>query len=163
MATIAFKGLREYEEKLSKLNAGTEEMIGKAIYEGAGVVADSVRSATSSIPVARSNQRGSEANKLDGITSKQKAGLLDGLGISKMRHENGYYNVKIGFDGYNDVKTKKYPIGQPNALIARSVIRGTSFRARNDFVSKAVNSSKKAAESIMAQTFDEEINKVMKG
>ena len=45
----------------------------------------------------------------------EKGGLLDGLGISPHAGNRRVYNVKIGFDGYNQTKTK-IPAGatEPN-------------------------------------------------
>ena len=79
-----------------------------------------------------------------------------------MKHENDGYNVLIGFDGYNGIRTKKYPGGQPNQLIARSVERGTSFRRAYPFIKKTVRSSKAAAQKKMLETYEEEVNKITK-
>ena len=79
-----------------------------------------------------------------------------------MRDDNGFINVKLGFDGYNATRTKKYPRGQPNVLIARSVNSGTTFRKKTKFVDKAVNSAKKAAEAAMDAACSREIEKIMK-
>ena len=40
------------------------------------------------------------------LTKTAKQGLLDGLGITPMRNDDGVWNVKIGFDGYNDMPTQ---------------------------------------------------------
>lgn len=163
MATFTFKGLQEYELMLAKLGLNTEKIIGKAVYAGAGVIADAVRQGVNGLSIVSSKESfGTSSNPISGITSSQKKGLLDGLGISKMRTENGYYHVKVGFDGYNRTKTKKYPSGQPNILIARSVENGTSFRVKQPFVSPAVRRAKKAAEQKMKEVLDEEINRLEK-
>lgn len=148
---------------LAKLGLNTEKIIGKAVYAGAGVIADAVRQSVNGLPIVSSKESfGTSSSPISGITSSQKKGLLDGLGISKMRTENGYYHVKVGFDGYNRTKTKKYPSGQPNILIARSVENGTSFRVKQPFVSPAVRRAKKAAEQKMKEVLDEEINRLEK-
>lgn len=163
MATFTFKGLEEYELKLAKLELNTEKIIGKAVYAGAGVVADAVRKNISSLPIVPpKNSFGTATAPISGVTAAQKAGLVDGFGISRMQLDNGYYHVKLGFDGYNRTRTKKYPSGQPNILIARSVENGTSFRSKQPFVSPAVRSSRKAAEQKMKEILDEEINRLEK-
>ena len=43
MANFAFRGLEEYAMKLSKLEASSQEIAGKAIYEGAKIVADEIK------------------------------------------------------------------------------------------------------------------------
>ena len=148
---------------LAKLGLNTEKIIGKAVYAGAGVIADAVRQSVNSLPIVSSKESfGTPSKPISGVTTSQKKGLLDGLGISKMRTENGYYHVKVGFNGYNRTKTKKYPSGQPNILIARSVENGTSFRVKQPFVSPAVRRAKKTAEQKMKEVLDEEINRLEK-
>lgn len=158
MATFQFGGVDTYIKQLNKLQADTKAgVIGKTVYAGANVVANSVRSAIQSLPEGKEGDAG-----LGAVTPAQKRGLLEGFGISKMRDDNGLVNVKLGFDGYNSVKTKKYPKGQPNALIARAVNSGTTFRKKTKFVDKAVNSAKKAAETAMDAACSREIEKIMK-
>lgn len=161
MANIRFKGLEEYEKKLSRLGQESERIAGAAIYEGAKVMADAIKSSIQSLPVVRGY--GTEERPLPGgVTSAQKQGLINGFGISSMQKDNGYYNVKIGFDGYNNTKTKAYPQGQPNQLVARGVESGTSWKQKYPFVRPAVNKSRKATEKRMEEILDREIEKLMK-
>jgi len=97
-----------------------------------------------------------------GIPGQAKKGLQASYGITPMqRDENGFYNVKIGFDGYNSIKTKAYPNGQPNQMIARSVESGTSFLQKHPFVAPGVRKSRKAALKKMEEIIDEETKKIM--
>lgn len=160
MAKLQFKGLEEYEAQLLKLRGLTEQMIGEAIYEGAAIVADEVKKGIESLPIDDRYATGS--TMLHGITQEQKQGLLDGFGIASMQNENGYLHVKLGFNGYNSMKTKNFPNGQPNSMIARSVNSGSSFRQRIPFVDNAVTSAKSRAEEKMKQKLDEAIEKAIK-
>ena len=74
---------------------------------------------------------------------------------------NGFYNVKIGFDGYNSVKTKRWPSGQPNAMVARSIESGTSWMTKQPFMRKAEQASKSQCEHVMSETVDIEIKKII--
>ena len=150
-------GIEKYISSLSTITNATEEMIGKAIFEGAKVVTDEIRGAIEGLPI--DNRYAKEGETLTGISSAQKAGLLDGLGITTMKKDDGAYNVKVGFDGYNIIKTKRWPQGQPNSMIARSLESGTSFRAKNPVISKATRAAKAQAEEAMAKAFDEELEK----
>lgn len=158
MATFQFGGIDTYIKQLNKLQAATKDgVIGKTVYAGAAVVADKVRSNIQSLP------EGKESAAVTGaVTPAQKRGLLEGFGISKMHDEDGFINVKLGFDGYNSVKTRKFPKGQPNVLIARAVNSGNSFRKKTKFVDKAVRASKKTAEAAMDAACSREIEKIMK-
>ena len=104
MAYLKFKGLKEYELKLSRLEANTEKTVGEAIYQGAKIVADEIKSGIETLNVEKS-RKGSEQNLLSGITQDQKEGLKSGFGIAPMEYKNGYRSVKLGFDGYNNTKT----------------------------------------------------------
>lgn len=155
---IVGKGLNSYIEYLQKINAVTDEVIGEAVYEMAKVVADSVRSSIQALPTV-SNQANIATYKkgYSRLSDEEKQGLLDGFGVSPMQDDGGYINVKLGFDGYNSVKTKKYPKGQPNALIARVTESGSSYREKTPFMRPAVNASKKPAEAAGRAKFDERI------
>ena len=157
MARFEFGGIDTYIKQLNKLQAATkDDVIGKTVYAGAAVMADAVRATIQSLP------EGKETEAIFGaITPAQKRGLLEGFGISRIEDDDGFVNVKLGFDGYNSVKTRKYPQGQPNALIARAVNSGTSFRKKTKFMDKTVNSKKKATEAKMAEVCDQEIKKAM--
>ena len=161
MATIKVVGMDELLAKLQKLTsqAETKEFAGKAIYDGAAIAKTALLAQTNSLPVAQMYAKPGE--KINTITSVQKAGLINGFGIARMRKDGGAYNVKLGFDGYNGQKTKKFPHGQPNSMIARSVVSGTSFRAKNDFIGRAARSSHAAAEKAMEAKIREQIEKIM--
>ena len=97
MAKITFPGLKDYELMLSRLEGATDDMIGRAVYAGAGIVADAVKQGIQSLPVVTGY--GTDTNPLPGgVTAAQKAGLLDGFGISKLQDDGGYLNVKLGFE-----------------------------------------------------------------
>ena len=162
MAKITFPGLNDYELMISKLSKGVDDIAGKAIYAGAGIVADAIKENIKALPIVRGY--GTAENPLPGgVTAPQKAGLIDGLGISPMQSDAGYLNVKIGFDGYNATKTEKYPQGQPNQLVARGVESGTSWKQKKPFIRPAINASKSRAEAEMARILDQEIEKITKG
>lgn len=154
MATWKFEGLDEYLRQLEKLEGSSHDAIGKAIYHGAAIVADACKQGIESLPVNNQYQSG-------GITSVQKAGLREGFGITHEREDGFYRHVKLGFDGYNKQKTKKYPQGQPNSVIARSVNSGSTWRKKNPFIDRATRSSKAACEHKMAEVIEAEIKKVM--
>lgn len=162
MAKITFPGLNDYELMISKLSKGVDDIAGKAIYAGAGIVADAIKENIKDLPIVRGY--GTKENPLPGgVTAPQKAGLINGLGISPMQNDAGFLNVKIGFDGYNATKTDKYPQGQPNQLVARGVESGTSWKEKKPFIRPAINASKSRAEAEMARILDQEIEKITKG
>lgn len=156
------KGISQYLSNLDNLHNATPAIIGKAIFDGAGVMADAVRAEVLALPTDNRIIDKDSGDKLKGIAFIQKKGLIDGLGISKAQTDGDYRNVKIGFDGYNDMKTKTYPNGQPNQLIANSVEHGTYFRQKNPFVSRAIRRFREKSEMAMAKKVDEEVAKLFK-
>lgn len=164
MANLECKGVDDVMKTLHQFEKRVDIPIGKANFDGAGYVADEVRKAIDSIPTIWSN-RGAflpyvpEGEKINGITKTQKNDLRHGLGIAKMRNDNGYYNVLVGFDGYGSIPTKKYPKGVPNQLLVRSLNKGTSFLEKNDAIQRAIRKSRKKAEEIMKTTFEKEAKK----
>ena len=163
MATFRYDGLDEYIKTLQHIGSPQKvrSICGKVIYSGAAVVADAMRKEIEDLPTVDHRKRGTPQKQLEGITTLQKKGLLTGFGISKLQRDDSGYNVKLGFSGTNQVKTNLYPGGQPNAVIARSVNDGTSFRKATRFVKKAFKKSKKAAETAMAEKFGEELEKAL--
>lgn len=161
MAKITFRGLEEYELRLSRLGKESGRIAGRAIYDGASIMADEIKRGIESLPIVTGY--GTEENPLPGgVTRSQKQGLLDGFGISRMEQDNGYYNVKLGFDGYNKTSTKTYPGGQPNQLVARGVESGTSWKQPHPFVKPAISRARKQVEKKIAEVIDREIEKIMK-
>ena len=152
------KGMDEYLAKLGNLEFAAPGLVGQAIFEGAKIVTDQVRAEIEALPTAESKRVATPRDP----TQVEKDGLLDGLGVAKKKNDGGYINVKIGMDGYNTDKTKKYPRGKPNAMIARSIESGSTVMKRNAFISRAVNKTKKDAEAAMQKVIEEGIEKIVK-
>lgn len=162
MATIRFSKLRDYELMLGKIGDASKDICGAAIYEGAKIIADEVKNNLNSLNVTTDELAMLKAKKSEPtyITQRAKEGLIKSFGVTPMSQDrDGVYNVKLGFDGYNGVKTKKWPKGQPNQLIARACESGSSAMIKQPFFREAVQKTKKKAESRMAEVLDEKIKK----
>lgn len=164
MPSMKFKGLEKYSKVINRLYNMSEEHIKGAVFDGAKVVADNVRTELAAAPFISDAAAIEAARKQEAspISYSQKQGLLESLGLAKMMNEAGYINTKLGFDGYNNIKTQKFPNGQPNAMIARSLDSGSSATLRYSFMRKAISKSKKAAEKAMEKRLDEEISKAIR-
>lgn len=160
MAKYQWTGLEEYAEKLAKLGDNAEKVCRTAVYEMAKVVADQVKEnikALPSVPDSENIKAWKKGEKAR-LTAGQKKGLIESFGISSMQNRNGYIHVKLGFDGYNDVRTNSYPDGQPNAMIARSCESGGSYMDKIPFVRPAVRQTKDEAVRRARATIDESID-----
>ena len=151
MATIKFKGIDEYLRRLEALTMATDKFIGEAVYKGADVVADATKSALNTMPV--DNRR--KVSERRGILEVQRQGLVNSFGVAPLRDDNGFINVKTGFDGFNK-------IGQANVRVARQLESGTSYMPKNRVISRATNRSKKACEEAMKKSLEGNIQKLMK-
>lgn len=142
-------GVDKFVSDLEKLGKDVEGISKRAVYAGADVIADAIRS----------NLQGLST---DGrLTDYEKEGMLEGLGIAPIKKNGQIIDTKIGMHGYNGHRTKKYPKGQPNALIARSVEKGTSFRKPQPFIKPAVERYKVEAENAMSAEFDRQVSKIV--
>lgn len=158
---VVGKGLDNYIAYLQKISLLSSDMVGEAVYDMAKVVADKVRANIEALPaVSNAANIATYKQGISRLSEPEKQGLLDGFGVSPIQNNDGYVNVKLGFDGYNSVKTKKYPNGQPNALIARVTNSGSSYRQKTRFVDKAVSATRKQAEEAGQAKIDEKIRAV---
>lgn len=159
MAKFQFNGLKEYAEYLQRIGANSKEICGAGVYAMAEIVTDEIRKKLDALPTINEAEAVNTFRKKQkaSLTSAQKKGLQASLGISKIENDNGYWNVKVGFDGYNKVKTQKYPNGQPNVMIARATESGSSVREKTPFVRPAVNASQKRAIEAAKDKVDQKI------
>ena len=162
MAKLEFSGMDEYIKMLRTMEGKTTGLIKRAVYDGAAEVAKAVKGAIEGLPETDGYTKPYNL-PIKGVTAAQKRGLLDGMGLSPMGNDGGFINTKLGFDGYNSVKTKQHPNGQPNALIARSINSGSSSRQKIPFVNNAVKSAKASAEKAMSSRFDADLKTITKG
>lgn len=163
MARITFKDGDEYADRLLRLASGSEEVAKKAIYAGAKIVTDKVRANLEALP-EESFRRLRGEDSFSGLPEAHKEDLMVSFGITPITEDrSGFWNAKIGFDGYGRFPTKTYPHGLPNQLLARAIESGSSVRQKRPFVAPAVRATRKAAVEAMGRVLDEEIKKNMKG
>lgn len=160
-ASITDKGGTDWLLQLSRMRKGSREIIEKALRSGANIMADELRSATASLPVDEHYAKSGEM--ISGIKQAQKDGLLAGFGISPVDSDSGTYDVHVGWEGYNSIVTKRWPKGQPNAMIARSVNAGTYFMRATPFIDRTRSKCKRKSEQAMENTIAEEIGKITNG
>ena len=157
MGKIEVKGIDTLIAFTAGLAKEADSIIKASMYDGAKILADEARNATEAL---HTEDGGAKPPKY--INTIQKKGLLKGLGVMRYRKEDGKWMTVIGFSGYNDLKTKKYPQGQPNAMIARSVESGTSWQTKEPFMRKAAQRAKARATAAVQQTFEKEIERRQK-
>ena len=156
MAQIEFIGIDDYFKRLNELGKYSIGLCKRALYDGAAVLADAVRSEVQALPVTGRNTEPQQ------VLSYERDGLLAGLGIAKMKDDGGVVSTRVDFDGYNRLKSKTYPNGHPNSMIARAINSGTSKRPKNPFMNRATRAARAKAEAAMAARMDADIEEIMK-
>ena len=165
MAKIELTGFEEYEKLLRSLQRDVTKICKAVVYPGAGVLAEAVRAEVEALPAI--SDGAAMANWRDGLrqpylSESQKAGLQASLGISNIRRESdGVVRASVGFEGYNGVKTRHFPHGQPNPEVARSLEKGTSYLDRDPFMSRAVREARDEAIAAMSAEADAQIARIM--
>ena len=138
MAKFKFTGIEQYTESLEKIGGKNAVGVLKyAVYPGAKVVADAIRSAAEE--------------------HKDTGDLVNSLALATMRNDKGYVNTKIEFAGYD----RK---GVPNAIKAAALESGTSRgQPATHFISRTVKAVSAKAISEMSKALDEKIGQIMEG
>ena len=144
MAKFKFEGIEEYTESLEKIGGKNARSVLKyAVYPGAKVIADGIRSAM-------------HAHRVTGRLEKS-------LTLATMRDDDGYINTKVTFVGYDDSKkSKAFPKGVPNAVKAASLESGNSRGQKGThFISHTVKGLQSKAIAEMSKALDEKIGQIM--
>lgn len=156
MATMTFEGIDDLITLCELTVQRTKKIVGRSIYPGAGIMYQEALRATQNIITDSSHTE----KMRRGPTEAQKQGLIESLGIAPMRTSEWGYNVKIGYDGYNGLPSKKNAKGQANIVIARSVESGTSFMYPQHFMQRAVERARKRVEDAIENQFYEEVKAI---
>ena len=162
MASFKCEGMEEFIETCIFTEKSLDRVIGRSIYPGAKIMSNAIKLATEGIPV---NDRlfafaAYYGRMRKGITSRQKKALIDSMGIAEIKKNRFGYNVKVGWDGYNDIVSERWPKGQPNAMIARSLNSGTSFLQKYPFVDVTVSANASKTVQAISDQFDKELDKI---
>lgn len=162
MASWEMQGIDEFVNLCTFTEKQIDNVIGKSIHPGAKIMADAVKRAVENLPVDDSYMFFGTGyqHMRKSITSRQKKGLIESLGLAKIRKDRFGYNVKLGFDGYNDIVSERWKKGQPNAMIARSLNSGTSFMQKIPFMDSTVASYELTTVQAIAKEFDIQLDKL---
>ena len=156
MASIEYTGIERYLNDFREAFREAQ-IIGvskQAVYEGQRVAADKVRQTIQNWPT--------HGDAKEGMTKIEKTALLSGLGTSQIVSQGEDVAGKLGVAGYGQVPTKQWPNGVPIPLTARSLINGTSWRKKDDFMKKAVNGMKSEVIEAMTKKVEEEFSLLAK-
>ena len=153
-------GFNEFVDGLTKVFSDAELMYKKGVYNGAKILADEVKKGLNGLRV--DDGYGTAGRPLHGVSQNVKESLVQGMGVSRIEFVNGSANVAVGFDGYDNIKTKKHPNGRPIQMLMRSVESGTSFMTKQPVIRQATNRAKKQVEEAIEKTVSDFIGERVK-
>lgn len=149
MARLTIQGLDDFSMRLQSLADHGEAVAKQAVYAGAGTMVEAIKAEINALPEQQGYMPTGEKRNV--VTRDEKAALLSHIGIAKMDSTGGKVATAIGFEGYSEHATKKYPSGVPVPLIARSIESGSSVRRKIPFLRNAANKAKAAVENAMRE------------
>lgn len=154
MATWKFRGLDTYLAKLESLSYNSEDYVKRAIYKGAGVVADQISGALSGIQTADPDHYYHKGEVQPGPKPDEKAAIIGAFGLARMKQEGSAITTKAGFGNgtYNGTKI---------TTLARRLESGTSWQRKQPVIRQAANRSKAAAEEAMRVELEKQIREIM--
>ncbi len=154
---VKVSGIGELSRMLSKLGDAAQGVASASLYEGAGVMADSVSRAVHGIATEPFRYAA------DGHTRKpspEEKALLEAApkGVAKFRKNGTSVDTSVGLSqaGYGRLGNATKPI----PLIANAINSGTSFMQKQPFFRKAVSQSKKAAEAAIEEGIQKRVEKI---
>lgn len=131
---------------------GLDMAISRMLYEGAGEFADALKEEVEKLRVDPNTRyrKDIKENPINVISATLKEDLQNAIGIAKFKTDDmGDKSTAVGFNGYSSVKTKKYPMGIPLVMIARTINSGNSARKKDPFFRRTVNKKKDAVLATM--------------
>lgn len=160
MAKVKTTGLTELLKQLESLEADTDEILEDVTLKGAGVVTDVMRQEIKSLKT--SDDYEGDKRKKRYPRPEDVKGLYDSLGYTPTQFKGTKIDSNVGFDGYNSYKTKKYPNGHANRMIANAINKGTSFMMAQPFINRSKHQAEEKCIEMMQSELDQAIKKKIK-
>ena len=153
-------GMAEISETLSKLEERAPAVAAKALYEGAGIMADEVRKSADSIRTAPFKWASSSGETRLPSPEEKEIVQKASAGIAKFDKNGTEVQTSVGFRnaGYAQLKGKTVPIPK----IVNAINSGTSFMKKQPFVRKAATAGGPRAISAMKEVIETEFDAMTK-
>ena len=141
-------GMAEISELLDKMDEKAPGVAAKALYEGAGIMADEIRKGAASIRTAPFKWASASRGETR-LPSPEEVEIVQtaAAGIAKFNKNGTEVDTSVGFRnaGYAKLKGKMVPIPK----IVNAINSGTSFMKKQPFVRKsAAQATPKALEAM---------------
>lgn len=152
-------GMAEISEVLSRMEEQAPAVAAKALYDGAGIMAEEIRKGTATIKTAPFRYAGRGETRLPSPEEKEIVAAA-AAGIAKFNKNGTEVDTSVGFrnSGYAELKGKMVPIPK----IVNAINSGTSFMNKQPFVRKAANAASPKALDAMRKRIEEEFEAIGK-
>lgn len=154
-------GMAEISELLTQMEEQAPAVAARALYEGAGVMADEIRKGAETIKTAPFDW----ASKTKGETrlpspEEKEIVTAAAAGIAKFNKNGTEVDTSVGFRnaGYAELKGKMVPI----PVIVNAINSGTSFMKKQPFVRRSAKTATPKAMEAMRKKIAEEFEAIGK-
>ena len=149
------EGLAEISELLSELEEQAEPVAARALYDGAGIVADAITKRAEQIKTSTKSVR--NGRRLPTPAEKEIV-LKASAGIARFDKNGTEINTSIGYRnaGYADLNGKTVPI----PVIVNSINSGTSFMKAQPFIRAAATKAEPKALQAMKAKVESELEAI---
>lgn len=154
--TMQVTGIEELSAKLNALGDKAEEVASRALYAGAGVMADQFTAAANSIRTApfRYVFNGQKRDP----SPEEKAAVQGKTGIAKFNRNGSEVDTKVGVGarGYVNIGGKR----KAAAMIANAINSGTSFMNKQPVFRRAATQGAGPASAAILEAADKLIDEI---
>ena len=156
--TMKVEGMEAISKLLNTLKDEAPRVASKALYEGAGVMADEIKKQAGAIPTAPFHY----AVFIQRDVSPEEKAIVTAegaVGIAKFQRNGTEVDTKVGYgnSGYALLKGRRKPIPK----IANAINSGTSFMKKQPFFRKAVSAGSRSAEAKISEVLLEEYDRII--
>ena len=155
--TMKTEGIEEISKMLSRLESQAQPAASKALYTGAGIMADEVDRQAESITTEPFHYAVFVQRS---VSPEEKAVVQNGVGIAKFQKNGSDVQTSVGYGnaGYADVAGRRKPVPQ----IANAINSGTSFMPKQPFFARAVNNGRSKSSAAITKIIEEDLEQLTK-
>ena len=152
------EGFDKVGSMLKELGEQAGRIASEGLYEGAGVMADEIKSGAGEIKTAPFHY----AVFIQRDPSPEEKAIVENarMGIARFRKDGGDVTTSVGYAnaGYDMLAGKRKPIPK----IVNAINSGTSFMKKQPFVRKAASRGAPKADAAIVGKIEEEYEKIIK-
>ena len=157
---ITIDGMAEISETLTRLEEKAPAVASKALYKGAGIMAEELKKSAEDIQTAPFKYAKNGDTRLPSPEEKAVILSANGVGIARFKKDGTEIDTSVGYgnSGYAEMAGKTVPIPK----IANAINSGTSFMRKQPFVRKASKTGGTKAMQAMKESIEQDFEALTK-